>query len=245
MASPVKTRAIVITSIRYGESDLIVTFLTDCHGIVKGIAKSALKSRKRFAGCFEPFTLLELTYRDKGTGGLAGIDAAEISDAHYGIRENLDRIEAGARMLELVSAVEAGGQECGHVFSLLDKTLGLIEKSKDPAPLCGIFLVKYIGISGYKIPYESCHKCGKPLAGNGAYYPGGYGLFCAGCKGLDDPPRLSPGCIAFIKGAEEIDLARMGRLKLSKPAEAELFGFLKRYVSGVIGKSLKTLENIP
>lgn len=236
------TRAVVIRAMPYGESDLIVTLLTEGHGMLRGIARGGMRSRKRFAGCFEPFTLLMLGCRVRDGGGLAGIDSADILRAYYGIREDLARIEAGARMLELVSAVEVSGTSCGAVFGLLTKALGLLEGASCPAALCGAFFVKYIAASGFRIPYESCSRCGGAFTGK-AFYGGGHGLYCPRCRGRGDPLMLSPGCLSFIRAASASGAGMMGRLRLTRPAEEELMGFLKRYVEGVVGKSLKTLDN--
>ena len=43
-----KTAGFVLRSLQYGESDLIVTFYTREFGKIKGIAKGAKRSRKRF-----------------------------------------------------------------------------------------------------------------------------------------------------------------------------------------------------
>jgi DNA repair protein RecO (recombination protein O) len=50
-----RTEAIVLRAIDYGESDRIVTFCTADFGKIRGIAKGARRSRKRFANALEPF----------------------------------------------------------------------------------------------------------------------------------------------------------------------------------------------
>ena len=50
-----QTEAIVLRLLDYGESDRIVTFCTNGYGKVRGIAKGARRSRKRFANALEPF----------------------------------------------------------------------------------------------------------------------------------------------------------------------------------------------
>ena len=62
MKSAQKTKAIVLRSIDYGESDRILTFLTDDFGKLKGIAKGARRSRRRFANALEPFSLSTLHF---------------------------------------------------------------------------------------------------------------------------------------------------------------------------------------
>jgi len=239
MPISLKTTAIVINSIQYGESDLIVTFLTEGHGLVKGFARGALKSRKRFAGCFEPFTVIGLGFTQKESGGLARVESADIIKPHYGIRADLDRIAAGAAMLELVSTVEVAGGE-GEAFGLLSASLGMLENTDAPVDLGLAFIVKYLDISGFKVPHESCCRCGAGLKGKRAVYAGGEGLLC-GTHGKEGAPVISPGTLAFIGKAESIEAAMLGRLRLTGGSRRELLDFLKSYIHIVVGRKMKTL----
>lgn len=49
-----RTEAIVLRLLDYGESDRIVTFYTAGFGKLRGIARGARRSRKRFANALEP-----------------------------------------------------------------------------------------------------------------------------------------------------------------------------------------------
>ena len=159
MPGAVKTRAIVLNALTYGESDLIVTLLSEEEGVIKGFAKGAAKSRKRFAGCFEPFTLITAGLHIKDDG-LSRIDSADILKAHYGIRESLERIGAGAVMLEAAATLEPGPH--AGAFALLEETLGLLEKSADPHGLAIIFLVKMLALSGLDISHSTEAKSLSP-----------------------------------------------------------------------------------
>ena len=64
MPAPLTTPAIVLRSWSFGESDKIVSFLTESHGKLTGIAKGAKRSRKRFANSLEPFSLVNLRFLD-------------------------------------------------------------------------------------------------------------------------------------------------------------------------------------
>lgn len=161
MPGAVKTRAIVLNALTYGESDLIVTLLSEDEGVIKGFAKGAAKSRKRFAGCFEPFTLISAGIRVKDDG-LSKIDSADIIKAHYGIRESLERIGAGAVMLEAAATLEPGPH--AGAFALLEETLGLLEKSADPHCLAIVFLVKMLAVSGLGISHSAEAKSLSPGA---------------------------------------------------------------------------------
>ena len=47
------------------ESDLLVTFFTPHRGLLKGVAKAARRSLKRFVNCFGSFSLVSLEYAMK------------------------------------------------------------------------------------------------------------------------------------------------------------------------------------
>jgi len=72
------TEAIVLNSIDYGESDRIVTFYTLGFGKVKGIAKGAKNSRKRFVNNLEPFSYIKLLIFQKENRDLSIIEQADI-----------------------------------------------------------------------------------------------------------------------------------------------------------------------
>jgi DNA repair protein RecO (recombination protein O) len=55
--SVLTSEAVVLRTWPVHEADLIVCFLTRDFGKVRGVAKSALKSRKRFGGALEPMTV--------------------------------------------------------------------------------------------------------------------------------------------------------------------------------------------
>lgn len=61
----VKTRAIVLNSIKYGDSGKIVKFFTQTHGIKSCIAKSVYTKKNRVNPLLIPFNFVELVYDEK------------------------------------------------------------------------------------------------------------------------------------------------------------------------------------
>ena len=55
MAGPVKTEAVVLRSMRYGEADRILHVYTPHRGRISAIAKGVRRTRSRFGGRLEPF----------------------------------------------------------------------------------------------------------------------------------------------------------------------------------------------
>jgi DNA repair protein RecO (recombination protein O) len=75
-----KASAFVLRTLDYGESDRIVTFYTDEFGKLKGIAKGARRSRKRFANAIEMFSCSTIVFSRKNNQGLALIENCDVSN---------------------------------------------------------------------------------------------------------------------------------------------------------------------
>ena len=76
---PVLTsEAVVLRTWPVHEADLIVSFFTRDYGRMRGIAKSALKSRKRFGGALEPMTLARAWFAERPRQELVRLDQLEI-----------------------------------------------------------------------------------------------------------------------------------------------------------------------
>src|SRR4051812_49490051 len=83
MPAPVKTQAVVLRSIRYGEADRIVHLYPPMGGRVGAIAKGARRARSRFGGRLEPFFRLDLLLHE-GRGELLTVTAAETVEGPRG-----------------------------------------------------------------------------------------------------------------------------------------------------------------
>src|SRR5487761_1960653 len=72
------SEAVILRTWPVQEADLIVSFFTRDYGKLKGIAKSALKSRKRFGGALEPMTLTRAWFAERPRQELVRLDQLEI-----------------------------------------------------------------------------------------------------------------------------------------------------------------------
>ena len=86
MSGPVKTDAIVLRSLRYGEADRILHLYTATRGRVGAIAKGVRRTRSRFGGRLEPFSRVRLICHE-GRGDLLTVTSVETLDAHAALRE--------------------------------------------------------------------------------------------------------------------------------------------------------------
>src|SRR3982750_2484428 len=126
MPAPVKTQAVVLRSIRYGEADRIVHLYTPHRGRIGAIAKGVRRSRSRFGGRLEPFFRLDLILHE-GRGELLTVTAAETVAAHPRLREHHGCLDAAARACDAVSRLFEAGDPNPAVFHLLCNQLALLD----------------------------------------------------------------------------------------------------------------------
>ena len=70
--------AIVLRTWPFHEADLLVSLFTRDQGRVKGVARHAMKSRKRFGGALEPATQVLAHYTERPGQELVRLDQFEI-----------------------------------------------------------------------------------------------------------------------------------------------------------------------
>ncbi len=76
---PVKqSEAIVLRTYPLREADLLVTLFTRSEGKVKGVAKSAKRSQKRFGGALEPLTCVRAQWQDREGSELARLESCDV-----------------------------------------------------------------------------------------------------------------------------------------------------------------------
>src|ERR1700744_613460 len=72
------SEAVILRTWPVQEADLIVSFFTRGYGRMKGVAKAALKSRKRFGGALEPMTVARAWFAERPRQELVRLDQLEI-----------------------------------------------------------------------------------------------------------------------------------------------------------------------
>src|SRR6202021_4099885 len=73
-----ESEAIVLRTYPLREADLLVTLFTRLQGKVRGVARSAKKSKRRFGGALEPLTIVRAYYDVRERHELTRLDACGV-----------------------------------------------------------------------------------------------------------------------------------------------------------------------
>jgi DNA repair protein RecO (recombination protein O) len=123
----VKTEAVVLRSMRYGEADRILHLYTPHRGRVSAIAKGVRRARSRFGGRLEPFFRLHIELHE-GRSELLTVTGAQTIDGHARLRSDARALDAAARACDAVGRLFETSEPHPGVFNLLCRQLGLLDE---------------------------------------------------------------------------------------------------------------------
>jgi len=181
---PKQSEALVLRTYPFHEADLLVTLFTRAEGKVRGVAKSAQKSRKRFGGALEPLTHVIAHWVDKEKQELARFDSFEIISSPLAVEVNYPRLLALGYVSEVIDQLLPDREPSDSIFRLTLSVVKHLQAGPVWMPLTyfDLWIVRLIGL----LPdLSQCTVCGTALNGGRAYFhPLADGLLCADDKRL-------------------------------------------------------------
>ena len=176
--SVLTSEAVVLRTWPVNEADLIVSFFTRDYGRVRGVAKSALKSRKRFGGALEPMTVTRAWFAVRPRQELVRLDQLEIQRSPLSVPVDQVRMTVLSLFAELLDEVLPEHDPQETVFRLLLAVLDqtTVEQPWMPLTYFSLWMTRLLGL----LPdVAHCTACGAPLhSGEVSFDTLGDGLFC-------------------------------------------------------------------
>jgi DNA repair protein RecO (recombination protein O) len=179
---PVKTEAVVLRSMRYGEADRILHLYTPDRGRVGAIAKGVRRARSRFGGRLEQFSHVGLVLHE-GRSDLMTVTGADSIRPHARLHADGAAIDAAARACDALGRLFETSDPHPEVFHLLLNELALLDD--DPARATHAnqlaFRMKLLLAAGLAPHLSACATCGEHdhlVAFSGA----AGGVVCSACE---------------------------------------------------------------
>jgi len=160
-----QVEAVVLRTWPVHEADQIVSLFTRDFGKIKGVAKSAARSRRRFGGALEPMTHVRAHYAERPSQELVRLDSFEI--LHSPLAEPVDygRATALAFFAEVLEQTRVD-----HIWM--------------PVTYFALWTTR---LMGWLPDLSRCLLCGASLAGQPAYFHFfSDGLVCVEHKQMGD-----------------------------------------------------------
>lgn len=179
-----ESEAIVLRTYPLREADLLVTLFTRLEGKVRGVARSAKKSKRRFGGALEPLTYVRAYYEDRERQELIRLDSCEVIESPLASEISYPRAVALGHLAELLDELLPDREANDAVFRLTLSVLGSLQGSDVWMPVT-YFELWLTRLMGFLPEFSECIVCGRALNGSRAYFHAlADGLMCPEDKRL-------------------------------------------------------------
>jgi len=234
-----ESEAIVLRTYPLRESDLLVTLFTRLEGKVKGVARAAKKSKRRFGGALEPLTYVRAFYDDRERQELARLDSCEVIESPMTSEISYPRAVALGHVAELLDELMPDRERSDAVFRL---SLAVLHEMRGPSlwmPLT-YFELWMTRLMGFLPELSECLACGHTLNGSRAFWHAlADGLMCAEDKRLASS-ELSPESRKIAAQMLRSRVGEFAAIDWPKPVAADLRKFLIQTLERHLEKKLVT-----
>ncbi len=164
-----QSEAIVLRTYPMYEADLLVTFFTRAEGKVKGVAKSAKRSKRRFGGALEPLTQVRVYYDDREKRELARIDSCDVLQSPLATAIDYPRAAALSHVAEVLDELLPDREVNDAVYRLAASVLTNLRAGAIWGPLT-YFDLWMARLAGFLPELHVCMNCGAALEGERAWF---------------------------------------------------------------------------
>lgn len=160
----IETEGLVLKSYGLAEADKIVVFLTQEHGVVRGVAKGARRLKSRFGSSLEPFSIVRLTYFQKEERELVSIRESEIVKSFFENAGNPHLFQKFTYIVELLNDFAPPADPNERLYRMA--RVCLETSNENPEKLLQMifyFELWLLKLNGYLPSWERCDICKREL----------------------------------------------------------------------------------
>lgn len=233
-----KEQGIVLRTMRLGEADRIVTFLTQGSGKVRAVAKGVRKTKSRFGGRLEPFSHVDLMlYRGRE---LDIVTQAETISSFRPIREDYACFAAAEVLAEATERIVQERERSIRVFMLVLSALRALATGAAEAGLVAdAFLLRLASVAGFRPVLDACAECGAP-GPHGHFSIAQGGAVCAGCR-AGGAARVGETTMPYLANLMDDGWAAA----VPEEARREASGIVRAFLEYHLDRPLRAWAHLP
>jgi DNA repair protein RecO (recombination protein O) len=244
--SVLTSEAVVLRTWPVHESDLLVSFFTRDYGRLKGMAKAALKSRKRFGGALEPMTLARAWFAERPRQELVWLDQLEILRSPLSTTVDQARMAVLSFYAEVIDEALPERDPQATVFrllaSVLEQTSAVESEVVQPWMALTYFSLWMTRLMGLLPDIGHCMTCGDSLgAGEVRFNAYADGLFC-GLHGNGSGSALSADSWQLAQRMLRAPVASFAGESWPRKRGQDLRRFTVQMLERHLERKLKTAE---
>lgn len=184
MSEIIKTEAIVLRKINFGDSSRIALFYTKDFGKISGIIKGARSSKSKIGSMVDTINLLQLVLYKKDAREIQLISEVDLIKHFSHIKDDFQKLKYANAIIELLITMTSENEHNIKLFDGTVRILTLLDSTdENPQFLFVKYFFFFLKEIGYEFQIEHCNVCGKKInSGDQASYNYENGLICAECR---------------------------------------------------------------
>jgi DNA repair protein RecO (recombination protein O) len=235
----VETEGLVLKSYGLAEADKIVVFLTQEHGLIRGVAKGAKRLKSKFGGSLEPFSIVRLTFFQKEDRELVSIQQSEIVKSFFGKAAQPQTFQKFAYLVELLNDFAPPSDPNERLYRMAKVCLETSDEHPEKlAQMILYFELWLLKLGGYLPQWERCDICKREFTrSEKANLQINFHIACQQCRKTRGEWIISAEQREIFSVAQRISPLKF--LELTKDAIEdvnEVSNVLKRIISNVLGR---------
>jgi DNA repair protein RecO (recombination protein O) len=240
-----KANAIVIRTVDFSESSLVVTLFTREFGKIGALAKGAKRLKGPFESALDLLALCRIVFLRKTSDALDILTEAKLLRRFRPPGRELLSLYAGYYVAELLHELTDEYDPYPELFDLADETLVALAAG-EPVARCVIRTeLGMLRILGHMPSLETCVECGTevPASGRIAFGQIDGGVLCKRCRaGKNNVALVSAGAIKTMAQLADPETQAWQRMDISSNIMGELRGVLNHYLQNLLGHKPRMFE---
>lgn len=235
----IESESLILKSYPLAEADKIVVFLTQEHGLVKGVAKGAKRLKSRFGGALEPFSIVNLTYYQKEERELVSISNIELHKSYFSNAVKPEFLQKFAYLSELLLEFAPPNEPNQRLYRMTRVCLETASKQPDSLESIVLYFELWLlRLAGYLPDWKNCEVCQRELLNHeGANLQLNFQLLCQTCLKSRHKILVSGFERQIFLIAQTLSPHNFVEFALEKKDEVRgISAILKRIISHILGK---------
>lgn len=238
----IQTKGLILTEQNVGESDKLVTVLTESNGIIRCFAKNAKNIKSNTCTGSQSLCYSRLSIfkgRDKYI-----LDQAKPLSVFYELRSDIEKLALAQYFCELLINIVPEESEALPYLRLALNSLYYTANGKRSLPLLkAVFELRLLSLAGFMPNLVCCDKC-KIYEADIMYFSKADGiLLCENCyKGQENYIPLGRGALTSMRHSIYADFEKIFSFNVTGTALQEFSHASEEYLLYIVGRQFASLD---
>lgn len=236
-----KTTAIVLRTVEFSETSLVVTLFTREFGKISALAKGARRPKGPFESALDLLAVIRIVFLRKSSDVLDLLTEAKLDRRFRAAARDLNRLYAGYYVSELLAELTDTHDPHPELFDAADQALLALDSRVSPASAVLWLEMTALNQVGHLPTLDACAACSRPveIVGRVPFGLIAGGLLCAACRsGQRQVVSVRAEAIQTLRRFAEPDV-NWRELAVPVDQRGELRGLVNNYLNHLLGHRLR------